>query len=396
MNIYKIGVVTGTRAEYGLLKPILFKMDESNKVDLKLIVTGSHLSNQFGNTKDEIVNDGFNDIILVPIPLNDDSKKGMAIATGEAIIQFASVFETYHPDILIVLGDRYEIFGAVSAAHFMGIKIAHIAGGDITEGAVDDAIRHCLTKMCYLHFPGTEESRKRIIQMGESPDRVFNVGEFGVENCINTQFLSRSALANKIGFSGINEEYAVVTFHPVTMENNTGVEQQSELIKALDSMDNISYLITMANADAGGREINDKWIEEGKKRKNWKVVSSLGVSSYLSALKYAKLCIGNSSSGLVEAPSLGIPTVNIGDRQKGRIRPRCVIDCAPEYDDIVSSMEKALSEEWQYFSKHAENPFGDGTSSEQTFNIIINYLETNEETKGKHFFDIEFEPSSLV
>ena len=391
MKTYKVGVVTGTRAEYGLLRPLLFKLKDSEVIDFKLIVTGSHLSSQFGNTKDEILKDGFEEYISVPIPIDDDTKKGMAMATGEAVKQFAKLFEEYTPDLLVVLGDRFEIFSAVSAAHLMGIKVAHIAGGDVTEGAVDDAIRHCLTKMSYLHFPGCEEARKRIIQMGENPQRVFNIGEFGVENCINTDFLSRKELAASIGFDDINKDYSVVTFHPVTMENNTGLEQQVELIKAMDSIEDMSYLITMANADAGGREINNKWIEEGKKRDNWKVVTSLGVIRYLSALKYAKLCIGNSSSGLVEAPSLGIPTINIGDRQKGRIQPESVLNCAPNCGDICKVLEIGLSQEFQLKAKNNDNPFGDGTSSQRAIKIIIDYLQLCDRNNEKAFYDIEFE-----
>lgn len=391
MKTYKVGVVTGTRAEYGLLRPLLFKLKGNGVIDLKLIVTGSHLSSRFGNTKDEILKDGFWECISVPIPTDDDTKKGMAIATGEAIKQFANLFGEYTPDLLVVLGDRFEIFAAVSAAHLMGIKVAHIAGGDVTEGAVDDAIRHCLTKMSYLHFPGCEEARKRIIQMGENPRRVYNIGEFGVENCINTDFLSRKELAESINFGDINKDYSVVTFHPVTMENNTGIEQQVELIKAMDSIKGMSYLITMANADAGGREINDKWIEEGKKHDNWKVVTSLGVIRYLSALKYAKLCIGNSSSGLVEAPSLGIPTINIGDRQKGRIQPESVLNCEPICDDICKVLEIGLSQGFQLKAKNIDNPFGDGTSSQQAIKIIVDYLESDDCNNEKAFHDVEFE-----
>ena len=391
MKKFKVSVVTGTRAEYGLLRPLLFKLKDCSEIEFKLMVTGSHLSGKFGTTKDEIIRDGFDDFYAIPIPIDDDSKKGMAIATGEATKQFANLFEKYRPDLLVVLGDRFEIFAAVSAAHLMGIRVAHIAGGDVTEGAVDDAIRHCITKMSYLHFPGCEEARKRIIQMGENPDRVFNIGEFGVENCINTDFLDRKKLANSVDFSNINKEYSVVTFHPVTMENNTGIEQVNELIKAMDSISDMSYLITMANADAGGRDINQKWLEEGKKHKNWKVVSSLGVTRYLSALKYAKLCIGNSSSGLVEAPSLAIPTINIGDRQKGRIQPDSVINCEAKSEEIIKAIEKGLSEEWKIKTQNIENPFGNGTSSQQMFDTIIRFLETNNNNIEKSFYNINFE-----
>ena len=391
MNIYRVGVVTGTRAEYGLLRPLLFKLRDNEKIDFKLIVTGSHLSSKFGNTKNEIEIDGFKDYYSVPIPMDGDSKADMALATGEAIKMFAALFKKYIPDLLVVLGDRFEIFAAVSVAHLMGIKVVHIAGGDVTEGAVDDAIRHCLTKMSYIHLPGCEESRKRIIQMGEEPQRVFNIGEFGIENCLNTDFLSREELVQSVGFDGFLSDYSVVTFHPVTMENNTGIEELLELIKAMDAVENMSYLITMANADAGGREINDKWLEEEKKHDNWKVVTSLGMKRYLSALKHSRLCIGNSSSGLVEAPALRIPTINIGNRQKGRTSFDSVINCDTSCIDILNAIKIGLSDEWQSKVKSTINPFGDGTASNQAMKIICEFLESNCESSEKAFYDVEFE-----
>jgi len=387
---HKVCVITGTRAEYGLLRGLLFKFKNNNKISLTLVVTGSHLSNSFGNTQDEIVKDGFFDYIKIPIPIEDDSKEGMAVSAGIAMTRFAKFFTNYKPDIVVVLGDRFEIFAAVSSAHLIGIPVAHISGGDITEGAVDDAIRHCLTKMSYLHFSGCEQSAKRIIQMGEQPDRVFNVGELGVENCLNMKLMSRKELSENIKFKNILKDYSVVTFHPVTMEDNTAINQIYELIAAMDEQKNMSYIITMANADAGGRAINDIWIREGKKRSNWLVVTSLGVLKYLSAVKYAKLVIGNSSSGVIEAPSMGTPTVNIGDRQKGRIMAESIICCAPDKIKISEAMKIAMSNEFQEKSEHIKSTFGDGTTSNQIINIILGYLENREKTNEKHFYDIDF------
>lgn len=387
---YKIFVITGTRAEYGLLRELLFKLQKNDKIDLKLVVTGSHLSNAFGNTQDEIIEDGFDDYIKVPIPMDDDSKEGMAVSAGVAMVKFAELFTSYRPEMIIVLGDRFEIFAVASAAHLIGIPVAHISGGDTTEGAVDDAIRHCLTKMSYLHFPGCEQSRMRIIQMGEQPDRVFNVGELGVENCLNMNLMPRQELAGNLKFDGIKRNYSVVTFHSVTMENNTAVTQVYELIKAMDLFDDMSYIITMANADAGGRTINEIWIEEGKKRSNWLVVTSLGVFRYLSAVKYAKLVIGNSSSGIVEAPSMGTPTINIGNRQKGRMMAESVICCEPKERDIASAMRDALEPKFQERAKHVKSPFGDGFTSNQIVDAILNYLNNRSETTEKHFYDIDF------
>lgn len=387
---YNICVITGTRAEYGLLRELLFKFKDNNKIDLTLVVTGSHLSNSFGNTQDEIIEDGFLDYIKIPIPMNDDSKEGMAVSTGVAMTKFARLFTDYKPDIVVVLGDRFEIFAAASAAHLIGIPIAHISGGDITEGAVDDAIRHCLTKISYLHFPGCEQSAMRIIQMGEQPDRVFNVGELGVENCLNMKLMSRQELSENIEFKNVLRNYSVITFHPVTMENNTAVSQVYELIEAMDAQNDMSYIITMANADAGGRTINDIWIREEKKRSNWLVVTSLGVLRYLSAVKYAKLVIGNSSSGVVEAPSMGTPTVNIGNRQKGRMMAESVICCAPDKLEILKAMKIALTNEFQEKAKHIKSPFGDGTTSKQIVDVILGHLKNRNETNEKHFYDIDF------
>lgn len=387
---FKICVVTGTRAEYGLLRNLLLKLRDTENVKLDLVVTGSHLSDQFGNTQEEIVKDGFDDYIRIAIPLEDDSKEGMAVSTGIAVQKFAELFNGYKPDIIIVLGDRFEILAAVIAAHIIGISVAHIAGGDVTEGAVDDAIRHCITKMSQLHFPGCEQSAKRIVQMGEEPDRVFNVGEPGVENCLNLKLMSRNELSENLNFAINCHDYSVVTFHPVTMENNTAIEQVYQLIHAMDDQKGMFYIITMANADAGGRVINEIWQKEGKKRENWLVVPSLGVLRYLSAVKYAKLVIGNSSSGVIEVPALGTPTINIGDRQKGRMMAESVIQCDPAQDQITLAIQKGMTPEFQKMAKNIKSPFGDGTTSNQIVQIVLDYLRHKNETNEKHFFDIDF------
>lgn len=387
---FKICVVTGTRAEYGLLRNLLLKLRDTENVKLDLVVTGSHLSDQFGNTQEEIVKDGFDDYIRIAIPLEDDSKEGMAVSTGIAVQKFAELFKGYKPDIIIVLGDRFEILAAVIAAHIIGISVAHIAGGDVTEGAVDDAIRHCITKMSQLHFPGCEQSAKRIVQMGEEPDRVFNVGEPGVENCLNLKLMSRNELSENLNFAINCHDYSVVTFHPVTMENNTAIEQVYQLIHAMDDQKGMFYIITMANADAGGRVINEIWQKEGKKRENWLVVPSLGVLRYLSAVKYAKLVIGNSSSGVIEVPALGTPTINIGDRQKGRMMAESVIQCDPAQDQINLAIQKGMTPEFQKMAKNIKSPFGDGTTSNQIVQIVLDYLRHKNETNEKHFFDIDF------
>ncbi len=391
--MHKICVVTGTRADYGLLRALLFRLYANKEVELHLLVTGSHLSDAFGNTQQEISNDGFVNYARLPIPLEDDSKGGMADSTGAALCRFSKYFNSNPPDILVVLGDRYEILAAVIAARMQGIPVAHISGGDVTEGAIDDEIRHSITKMSQLHFPGCEQSRQRIIQMGEQPNTVFNVGELGVENCLKLELLSREDLARSISFDGILDDYCIVTFHPVTMENNTGDRQVKELIQAMNEIPNMNFIITMANADAGGRSINDIWIEEGKTHNNWMVVSSLGVVRYISAMKYAKAVIGNSSSGIVEAPSIGVPTVNIGDRQKGRMLAKSVISCAPSSLEIKNAIKNALSQNYQALSKRINSPFGDGHTSSLIEQYIIDYLNEKSCTLSKQFYDIQFDHS---
>ncbi|MBP3817424.1 MAG: UDP-N-acetylglucosamine 2-epimerase (hydrolyzing) [Butyrivibrio sp.] len=388
--MYKICVVTGTRAEYGLLRSLLIKLNGHDSIDLQLVVTGSHLSEQFGNTQKEIQEDGFLEYIKLPIPIEDDSKEGMAFSTGVALQKFAELFSEQKPDLLVVLGDRFEIFAVAAAAHMIGIPTAHISGGDVTEGAVDDVIRHCITKMSVLHFPGCEQSRKRIIQMGEQPEAVFNVGEPGVENCLKRELMSRDALADNLEFPYIKRDYSVVTFHPVTMENNTAKSQMQELINAMEEIPDMAYIVTLANADAGGRMINEIWGREGKKHTNWLIVPSLGVLRYLSAVKYAKLVVGNSSSGVVEAPSMKTPTINIGDRQKGRMMADSVICCEPEREDIVRAMNIALTDDFQEKAKQVKSPFGDGSTSEQIMEHILKFLHSERTTQEKKFYDIEF------
>ncbi len=387
---HKVCAVSGTRADYGLLKETLKRLKRSTEIDLRLIVTGSHLEDSFGNTQSEILRDGFLDYISIPIAMDDDSKRGMARTTGEAVKAFADCFTDMKPELLLVLGDRYEIFAAAIAAHLLGISIAHISGGDVTEGAVDDAIRHSITKMSSLHFPGCEQSRRRIIQMGEDPTRVHNVGEPGVENCLKSDFVSRDELAESVGFDRILSDYSIVTFHPVTMEDNTGEDQVRELIRAMDSISGMSYIITLANADAGGRAINEIWREEGEKRDNWMVVPSLGVIRYLSAMKYASLVIGNSSSGIVEAPSFGVPTVNVGDRQKGRMMAESVVSCLPRWEQIRQAIQLALQPEFRERAQKVRSPFGNGDTSELIEKYLMSYLNTSGGIKDKHFYDIEF------
>ena len=388
MKKYNIYVVTGTRAEYGLLRPLLLKLNSDQKINLHVIITGTHLLSEYGNTKVEVLKDGYFNIHKLYISMKTERKEGMAVTTGEAMQKFALFFSENIPDLLVVLGDRFEIFAAVSVAHMMNIPVAHISGGDVTEGAIDDALRHSMTKMSYLHFPGCEQSANRIVRMGEYPNRVFNVGELGVENCLNLELLSREDLSKELSVDFIMTDYCVVTFHPVTMEKDNPEGQVYELIRAMDRVPNMSYIITMANADSGGQKINNIWRTEGVRRPNWFVTESLGLVRYLSAMKYAKLVIGNSSSGIVEAPAFKTPTINIGDRQKGRYAADSVINVNAFEEDIFNAIKLGISTEFSQTVKNGTSPYGDGNTSSEIIKEILKFLNNKPENLEKSFYDV--------
>lgn len=386
---HSVCVVTGSRAEFGLLWPLLKRLNEEPCIELRLVVTGSHLSDQFGNTKKEIEASALPIHAQIPIPIEIDSKVGMTKTTGAAMVAFAEYFDQNIPDLLVVLGDRYEIFAVSSAAALMGIPIAHIHGGELTEGAVDDALRHSISKMSWLHFTACEEYRRRVIQLGESPERVFNVGALGVENLLHISPMTVEELGKSLEFDLVGKPFSVVTFHPVTKEENTSGQQLRELISAMDEHSEMNYIVTLANADAGGREINKIWAEEAERHENWVVIPSLGARRYISALKYAEMMIGNSSSGIIEAPAAHIPTVNIGDRQRGRLMAESVICCLPEKDAISAAITQALTPEHQAITRKMSSPFGDGNTSEQIVKEMIAFLDTKESDHKKAFFNIE-------
>lgn len=389
----RICAVTGSRAEYGLLRPLLFRLNSLPDAVLVLAVTGSHLMAEFGNTIKEIEQDHLAVDIRIPIQGDTDTKAGMAKATGCLLENFAEYFANSRPDILIVLGDRYETFAAAAAAAIEGVPVAHIHGGETTEGAVDEFLRHSITKMSLLHFAASEVYRKRIIQLGESPDRVFNVGALGVENCLTAPLLSRKELAEAIHFDIAEKPYCVITLHPVTMENEREMEKQIEaLIAAMDQLGHYQYIVTKSNADAGGMTINRIWDREALKHKNWHVTASLGQQRYLSALRYADMVIGNSSSGLLEAPAMGVATVNIGDRQRGRIAPESVITCKPEKMEIIQAMKKVVLPEFKSILKDMVNPFGDGHTSEYIEKILLDFLRGKLLLdRKKRFYDVSIE-----
>lgn len=385
--IKKICVLTATRAEYGLLSPIIKRMREDSELEVKVVVTGAHLSPEFGLTYKEIENDGIEIHKKLEILLSADSPSAISKSMGLAMISFADYFAENEFDGLMVLGDRYETLAVCCAAMNATIPIIHLHGGETTEGAIDEAVRHAITKMSYLHFTSTEVYRRRVIQLGENPDRVYNVGAMGVENALHTPLMTKEELAMDLGID-LKGPYGVLTFHPVTLETNSAEKQMRELLSALDDIKDMQFIVTRANADTEGRVINAMLEEYAAKNSNIHVYSSLGMRRYLSAVKYAKLVIGNSSSGLIEAPAFKVPTINIGDRQKGRIRAESVIDCEPECEKIISAIKEALSEGFRAGLREMENPYGDGRTSERIVEAIKKRLGNGERNLKKKFYDI--------
>ena len=365
---YKVCYVTSTRADYNPLRNVILALNECKEFDFKLVITGMHLSAKFGNTYKDVLRDGYKNYDLVKTKLGNGSKKDMSLATADTIRKFTEYFSKYKPDLLVLCGDRFEIFGVASAASILGIKIAHISGGDITEGALDDMFRNSITQMSCLHFPGNEDSKKRIIQMGKDKKTVFNVGEPGIENIVNIKKISKKQLSKELNFN-FNKGYAIVTYHPETVGNKDVRKDMKQLISSLEEYD-MNYLITKSNADAGGLQINEIWELETKKHSNWLLVSSLNVETFVNLLRNAKVMIGNSSSGILEAPTVGIPTVNIGDRQKGRMLANSVISCKCNADEINKAISKALKmKNKKYYL------YGDGKTSKKIVKHILDYLK---------------------
>lgn len=385
-----ICVVTSTRADYGILKPMIFRLHDDSELELRIAVTGSHLAESYGMTVHEIEGDGLPVHCHIPILADDNMPDAVSRTMASALTGFAAYFTKHRPDMLVVLGDRYEIAAICCAAVNARIPIAHVHGGETTEGAIDEAYRHSITKMSYLHFAACEAYRKRIIQLGEAPERVFNVGALGIENALATPRLSQDELCEQVGFD-FTKPYAVVTFHPVTLENGTEEKQCNELFAALDEFPKLGLLITKSNADAGGQLINDAIDVYAAHRDNCTAVYSLGARRYLSAIHYSEFVIGNSSSGIVEVPVFRVPTVNIGDRQKGRLRADSVIDCAPDKVNIVSAIDKAMSDEFREKAKHTISPYGTGETSAKIVSVIKDYLYHDKINLKKSFYDITFE-----
>ena len=382
----KICVVTGTRAEYGLLYWLMKEVEADSELELQVIVTGMHLSPEFGLTYKE-VEKYFKIDKKIEMLLSSDTPVGISKSMGLAQISFAEGFDELKPDILVVLGDRYEIFSAVSAAMISRIPIAHLHGGETTEGAFDESIRHSITKMSHLHFTATDEYKKRVIQLGEQPNCIFNVGGMGIENIKRLKLLSKEEFEKSIDFK-LNKKNILVTFHPVTLEDSTASEQFQNLLEAIDELEKTNIIFTKANSDTDGRIINSM-IDEYINKNSQKSIgfTSLGQLRYLSALQFVDAMVGNSSSGLLEAPSFKIGTINVGDRQKGRIMADSVIDCDSNRLSITKAFEKLYKDEFQELLKNSNNPYGDGCASTKIIETLKK-VDLNNILK-KSFYDVK-------
>ena len=388
MSKRKICIVTGTRAEYGHLYWVIKRIHEDPDLELQLLVTGMHLSYEFGLTVKEIEKDQFPISERVEMLLSSDTETAIATSMGVGMIGFAKAYERLKPDILMVSGDRFELLSAVAAIIPFRIPVAHIAGGETTEGAIDEVIRHALTKMSRVHFTSTDKYSDRVIQMGERPENVFCFGAPGLDNVYNLKLMDREDLSGNLGIPN-DEKFGMVTYHPVTLEKDTADYQISELLKALAKRSDIYWVFTLPNADPGGRVIMER-IEEfvsaypGKR----KVFTSLGQLRYLSLAKHAELMAGNSSSGIIEAPSFGLPVVNIGDRQAGRIRAQNVIDVEEFREERISdALDKAVSTEFKCSLRGMINPYGEGNSSGKIVDVLKN-LSLDDLVK-KQFQDVK-------
>lgn len=385
MSKRKICIFTGTRAEYGLLRPLMDEIRKDRDLELQIIASGMHLSPEFGLTYEEIEKSGFKINEKVEMLLSSDSSIGIAKSIGLGIIGYADALERLKPDITVVLGDRFEALAFAVSSYSLKIPIAHLYGGETTIGSLDENYRHVITKLSFLHFTSTEQYRKRVIQLGENPDRVFNVGALGIDNIKRMRFLTKEEVEKAIGKKFKNRNL-LITFHPVTLEENASEKQLKELFKVLNEFEDTLLIFTKANADTGGRIINyliDEFVQ--KNRDKAVVFTNMGQLLYLSTMRYVDAVVGNSSSGIIEAPSFKIGTINIGNRQKGRIKAKSVIDCDPSYNSIKRAFFKLYSSNFKKILKNVKNPYGEGDSAKKIKNVLKNYFIKDIK---KDFFDL--------
>ncbi len=382
----RICIFTGTRADFGLLQPLMDVIQNDPELKLQIIASGSHLSPEFGETYKEIESEGFVIDEKVEMLVSSDTPVGVCKSMGLGFIGYSEALTRLKPDLLVVLGDRFEVFSAAASATICRIPIAHIHGGEITQGVFDEAFRHSITKMSHLHFTSTEEYRNRVIQLGEHPDRVINVGAIGLENVRKLNLLQRTEFEEIIRFS-LGEQSILVTFHPITLEENKTKIQFQNLLDAIDIIPGLRVIFTKANADMEGRIIN-QMIDTYVAATSQKTISftSMGQLRYLSAMKHVNAVVGNSSSGIIESPSFRTPSVNIGDRQKGRVQAQSVINCSPNKEEIIQAIKKALSPNFRQSIEKINNPY-EKESTAQNIREIVKQFDLNGVLK-KEFYDI--------
>ena len=367
----RICVITGTRAEYGLLKRLIQAIDGSKEFHLQLIATGMHLSKQFGYTYKEIESDGFKIDKKIDIKLGSDTPAGISKSTSLGLIGFSKSLEELQPDLVLILGDRFEILSASIASMFLRIPIAHLHGGELTEGATDEAIRHSITKLSHLHFVASEEYKNRVIQLGEDPKNVFLVGGLGVDAIKSAKLLNRTELEDSLNLK-FRKKNILVTFHPVTLEDSTSGYQMKELLKALSQLNDTTIIFTMPNADIDGKILFSLIKDFTKEYSNAYAFTSLGQLKYFSSIAQVDCVIGNSSSGLLEVPTFRKATINIGDRQRGRLKAASVIDCDPNLKSISRALKQIYNPKFFKKLQSTKNPYGDGLAVEKIISVLQN------------------------
>ena len=385
MSKRKVCIFTSARSDYGILKPLMYKLSKDERFDLQIIASGMHLSYEFGLTYKEIEEDGFKISEKVEILLSSDTPVAVSKAMGIGLIGFSEVLERLKPDITVVLGDRFETLAFAIASYNLKIPIAHIHGGEVTYGSMDDGYRHAITKLSYLHFTATEVYRKRVIQMGEHPERVFNVGALSLDSIKMTKLLGKKEVENKLGIRFRNKNL-LVTFHPETAGFMSVEEEFYQLLRVLDEIEDTFIIFTKSNADYGGRRINRMIDEFVEKHKNRSIsFDSMGHKLYISTMKYVDAVVGNSSSGIIEAPYLKVPTVNIGKRQEGRVKAESIVDCEPEYNSIKKAIELVYSPEFRRKLINIKSPYGDGNASDRIIKVLS---EFDFNKFAKEFYDL--------
>lgn len=387
----KIAVVTATRAEYGLLSPVIkaLRKYENDALKVDLLVTGTHLSEKYGWTIEEIKKDGIRIDYSIPISVESGSELDISRNQSDALCKFTEHFAKERYEGVLLLGDRYETLAIAIAAGNTRTPVFHLCGGDTTQGALDEWIRHSITKIGYLHFVTNDDSYRRVIQLGEDPSRVFNFGSTSIDNILNAATLSKSEALGSVGLSDC--KYAVCTYHPVTMETGNLDDYMYNFLQAIQQFQNLQFIMTKSNADQGGYRINEVLDDAAESVPNLHVFTSLGVKRYLSLMKYAEFVLGNSSSGIIEAPAFGIPTVNIGDRQKGRLQSESIINCGPFSADIIAAIKKALNEDHKNKSRNVISPYGDGQAGDRIAEKIYQVVMNGKIELKKKFYDFPIE-----